>query len=133
MVLFKIGDLDITPFMVAGSYKVSRQPEYEEWKDGYSNERRGMKGWRLRGNFSLLFFDRKDYQDFLTTVENAVQPGGYLYATVYDNKTRNVMTTNMFFDYDPANIEPLIGFSGCEQINISVSSRSVIPMYINTT
>ena len=67
MVLFKVGDLDITPFIVAGSYAVSSQPEYDTWYDGNRTERRGIKRWKLKGSFNVKFMDANDYRSFLAS------------------------------------------------------------------
>ena len=123
MVLFQIGALDITPFIVVSSYSVSSQPEYETWYDGNCTERRGVKRVKLRGSFSLKFFSNKSYQDFLTAVETAKGDGDYLYATVYDNKKRTTKATNVYFDYEPANIEPVIGWADNEEIEITITER----------
>lgn len=118
--------LDITPFIVAGSYGVSTQPEYEEWTDGYHSLRRTIKGWKLRGSFNVKFFSLQDYNNFLDTVENNILNGGYVYATVYDTKTKQVFTTYVFIDYEPSNMAPLVGRSDNEEISITIIQRNVM-------
>lgn len=123
MVLFKIGDLDITPFIVLNTYTISSQPDYDTWKDGNSTERRSVKRIRLKGEFSVKFFNRTDYNNFLDTIETNKTTGDYIYVTVYDNKLKNIKTTNVFMDYEPANLEPSVGWSFNEEIEVKVTER----------
>ena len=118
--------LDITPFIVAGSYNVSTQPEYEEWTDGYHSLRRTIKGWKLRGSFNVKFFSLSNYNSFLDVIEANVLNGGYVYATVYDTKTKQVFTTYVFIDYDPANMAPLVGRSDNDETTITITQRNVM-------
>lgn len=125
MQLFKIGDLDVTPFIVLNSYEVSKQPEYVEWKDGNSTLRRGIKRWKLKGSFNVKFFNKSDYSSFLSAIETQLssQTGGYNYALVYDNKTRTNRNAYVFLDFEPPNVEPSIGTSFNEEITIDVTER----------
>lgn len=123
MILFQIGALDITPFIVVSSYAVSSQSEYETWYDGNNTERRAVKRFKLRGSFSVKFFNTSDYQSFLSAVETAKGDGDYLYATVYDNKKRTTKATNVYFDYEPTNVEPVIGWADNEEIEITITER----------
>ena len=123
MVLLKIGELDITPFIVLNTYEVSSQPEYNSWFDGNHVERRAVKRTRLKGSFSVKFFKAKDYQDFLSAIETNKTLGDYLEATVYDNKARNTVTTDVFLDYEPANVEPSVGWSFNDEIEVELTER----------
>lgn len=114
---------DVTPFIVLNTYEVSSQPDYEGWIDGYGHNRRNVKRRKLEGSFSVKFFNKKDYQDFLTAVESARVTGfDYIVANVYDNKTRAaVSTVNIYLDYELPNLEPSIGYSFNEEIDIDVT------------
>lgn len=118
--------LDITPFIIAGSYNVSTQPEYDEWVDGWRTLRRTIRGWKLRGSFKVKFFSLGDYNNFLDTIENNILNGGYVYATVYDTKTKQIFTTYVFIDYDPSNMAPLVGRSDNEEFDITITQRNVM-------
>lgn len=117
--------LDITPFIVLNTYAVSTQAVYAEWTDGNCYERRGIKRRKLEGSFSVKFFSAKDYQDFLSAIENNRVPGfDYIIANVYDNKKREVKEgAAVYLDYEPPNVEPAIGFSFNEEIEITVTER----------
>ena len=123
MVLFQIGALDITPFIVLNSYQVSSQPEYDTWYDGNRTERRGVKRIKLKGSFNVKFFSTQSYRDFLSAIETNKTSGDYVYVTVYDNKLRNVKTTNVFLDYEPVDNEPSIGWSFDEEMEIKITER----------
>ena len=113
---------DVTPFIVLNTYAVSSQPVYEDWEDGYCHARRAVRRRKLQGSFDVKFFNQKDYQDFLSTVESARVTGfDYIVANVYDNKSRTVHSTvNIYFDYEPANLEPSVGYSFNEEFSIDV-------------
>lgn len=117
--------LDITPFIVLNSYAVSNQPIYTEWTDGNGHERRAIKRRKLQGTFSVMFFKASDYRDFLSAIENSRVSGyDFIVANVYDNKTREVKEgINVYLDYEPMNVEPSIGFSFNEEIEITVTER----------
>ena len=124
MVLFQIGVLDITPFIVLGSYQVSNQIEYDTWYDGNRTERRGVKRHnKLKGTFNVKFFDTGDYQTFLSTVKTALSLSDSLEATVYDNKARNTKDTTVYFDFDPPTVEAALGTSENTEITITVTER----------
>ena len=124
-VLFQVGNLDITPFIVAPSYNVSLQPEYDTWYDGNRTERRGIKRWKRKGSFNVKFMDPANSQTFLSTLQEALTVQGYVEAIVYDNKTRSVTETAIpvFVDFEPPNIEPLAGREDNEEITIRITER----------
>lgn len=125
MVLFKIGELDITPFIVLNSYNISSQPEFDTWYDGNRLERRAIKRWKLKGSFEVKFFEQKDYQDFLHAIESQVElnSASYVRATVYDNKKRTTKEADVYIDYEPANLEPIAGHEDNEETEITITER----------
>lgn len=124
MVLFQVGQLDITPFIVLNSYKVSAQPLFESWTDGDCVERRGVKRRKLKGTFNVKFFSAKDFNDFLEAVEAARTSGDYITATVYDVKSRTISeNVTVFFDYEPPNVLPSAGLADTEEIEIKITQR----------
>lgn len=114
---------DITPMIVLNTYNVSKQSIYDEWTDGYCHERRGVKRKKLKGSFSVKFFNVSDYQNFLSKIESGKVDGfDYIVANVYDNKSRTVVNAaNVYVDYEPINVEPSIGFSFNEEIEIEIT------------
>lgn len=118
------GSLDVTPFIVLNSYEVSSQPVYDKWNDGNGHERRAIKRRRLEGSFSVKFFSPSDYQAFLAAIEGEKVTGfDYLSVIAYDNKSRTVNTIEAYLDYEPINVEPSIGWSFNEEIEIKVTER----------
>lgn len=118
------GSLDVTPFIVLNTYEVSSQPIFDKWNDGKGNERRAIKRRRLEGSFSVKFFNHSDYQAFLAAIEGERVTGfDYVPVNAYDNKTRTVKTINAYLDYEPLEIEPSIGWSFNEEIEIKVTER----------
>lgn len=118
------GSLDVTPFIVLNTYEVSSQPIFSKWNDGKGHERRAIKRRRLEGSFSVKFFNASDYQAFLTAIEGQRVTGfDYIPVIAYDNKSRSVKTINAYLDYEPIDVEPSIGWSFNEEIEIKVTER----------
>ena len=119
------GTFDVTPFIVLNSYEVSIQPVYKEWVDANGKYRKGVKRTQLKGSFNVKFFNQKDYNDFFNALENnKVQGTDYLTANVYDNKSRALLSSkSVYISYEPANVEPSVGWSFNEEISIEVEER----------
>lgn len=118
------GSLDVTPFIVLNSYGISSQPVYKKWSDGNGHDRRAVKRRRLEGSFSVKFFSPSDYHAFLAAIEGQrVEGTDYISVIAYDNKSRTVKTINAYIDYEPVNVEPSIGWSFNEEIEIKVTER----------
>ena len=124
-VLIQIGELNITPFIVLGTYAVSMQPEFDTWYDGNRTERRGIKRTKLKGTFSVQFFSLKDYNDFFDDIETNKTTGDYLTAAkVYDNKSRTEFeNVDVYMDYEPTNQAPAVGHDFSEPIEITLTAR----------
>lgn len=116
---------DVTPHIVLNSYNVSSQADYETWTDGNQHERRGVKRRKLKGSFSLMFFDRTAYTNFLNAIENGRETEfDYYTVNIYDNKARNYRSTvNVYLDFELPNVEPSIGYSFNEEIEVEVTER----------
>ena len=116
---------DATSFIVLNTYGISDQPDYQKWTDGNSHERRGLKRRRLKGSFSVKFFNQKDYQDFLSAIIKSRAEGfDYITVNIYDNKSREyIENVNMYFDFEPINVEPSIGWSFDEETEIEATER----------
>ena len=116
--------LDVTPFIVLNTYNVSSQPVFKNWNDGNGHERRAVKRRRLEGSFNVKFFSLSDYQAFLAAIEGQRVTGfDYLPVRAYDNKSRTVKTANVYLDYELPDVEPSIGWSFNEEIEINVKER----------
>lgn len=120
-----IESFDVTPFIVLNTYSISDQSECEKWTDGNGKERRGLIRRRLKGSFSVKFFNQKDYQDFLSAVIKSRDDGfDYLTVNAYDNKSRTYQEDiEAYFDFEPINVEPSIGWSFNEEIEIEFYER----------
>lgn len=128
MVLFKLKSsgettFDVTPFIVLNTYAVSTQPDFDTWYDGNRTERRGVKRQKLKGTFSIKFFDKKDYADFFTFLESNKTSADYIDATAYDVKKRTTKDSIFYIDYEPANLEPSTGFSFNDEIELTITER----------
>ena len=120
-----IVSFDVTPHIVLNTYSISDQPDYEKWTDGNGHERRGLLRRRLKGSFSVKFFEQSKYQDFLSAILSSRADGfDYITVNIYDNKSRTYNeNVNVYFDFEPINVEPSIGWSFNEEIEIEVNER----------
>ena len=116
--------LDVTPFIVLNTYNVSTQSVYEGWTDGKGQERRSVKRRKLQGSFSLRFFKAADYQSFLSAVESERATGfDYIAVNAYDNKLRAARAANVYLDFEVPDLEPSLGYSFNEDIEVTVTER----------
>lgn len=119
------GAFDVTPFIVLNTYEVSNQPVYKEWVDANGKFRKGVKRTQLKGSFSVKFFNPKDYADFFSALENNHNPNAdYITVNIYENKSRSLLVSkDVYVEWEPANVEPSIGWSFNDEIEINIEER----------
>lgn len=119
------GAFDVTPFIVLNTYEVSEQSVYKEWTDANGKFRKGVKRTQIKGSFDVKFFSQKDYADFMSALRDNHSPNeDYITVNLYENKSRTFLTSkDIYVEYEPANVEPSIGWSFNEEISITISER----------
>lgn len=121
--LLVINGHDYTTSIKAGSYKVSAQPDYEEWYDANRHRHIDIRREVIGGSMTMLFTDIKEYYQFLNDVQESTTPFGYLPVTVYLNKQNELRIGNFFLSYDPKDMIPFIGTSKDDGFELQITER----------
>lgn len=121
--LFKIGDNDYTRFITVPSYKVNRKKETVEWVDVTKTKHKETVTSKLQGDFSMFFDDVQELYDFLDDVENNTTMGNFIHAQLYDNKSRLLVESDYFIDFELKNDKPFYRVRAHDPFTITVEER----------
>lgn len=70
-----VSSIDISRYIVAGSYKVNTEDQYESWKDANMTEHRIVVATKVRGSFQVVLSNKRrdmTLSDFMTLWNSAV-------------------------------------------------------------
>ena len=118
--LFVVNGVDITRFITVPSYKVNEFSVSSEWTDANEVTHRDVIRKRVKGSFSVLFDNEKDYTDFLKLIDENTTPGDYIIATVFVNNKNRTMTKNFFIDMEPQNEIPFMGHRELDGFDVDI-------------
>lgn len=121
--LFKIGTIDFTRFITVPNYEVNQLPVYKEWTDAnHVSHHRKIRD-RVEGSLTLKFFTVEDYELFIRTVEENTTEDGYITATFYLNNKLRAYSGNFYFDFEPQNTLPFMGYKNYDGFELEISER----------
>ncbi|MCR5450697.1 MAG: hypothetical protein K6F23_15030 [Solobacterium sp.] len=98
IVLFKIGNTDLTDYLDIQGYNVNKTEEFSEWIDANYIHHRNVVRTRLSGRLKLGFKSTAAVTNFLNVLDSNVQPGNYYPASVFANNDNTLHTANVFLD-----------------------------------
>lgn len=126
MELFCIDGKDFTTRITVPTYAVNRTDVFEEWVDANHITHRDRTRGRIEGTFTLLFSDKKDFFDFIDTVNRCKDPGGCYIAPVslYVNN-ENIVEHDLqvFIEMELANSLPIMNIGENEGFEVTVTQR----------
>lgn len=70
-----VNDMDLTPYVVNGSYKINASDRYESWEDGNLIEHRIIVGSKVNGSFKIACGGELSLADFMANWSAAVDNG----------------------------------------------------------
>lgn len=70
-----VNDMDLTPYVVNGSYKINASDRYESWEDGNLIEHRIIVGSKVSGSFKIACGGELSLADFMANWSAAVDNG----------------------------------------------------------
>lgn len=125
MQLFVVANKDFTRHIKVPSYKVNDDDVYEEWEDSNYNTRREVTRTRVSGDFTLLYDDIYELDDFFDTINTlkANSDSGAIEMTVYCNNTHSVKTVTAFIKYEPANEKPLFSREKVSGFSVTIKEQ----------
>ena len=121
--LFMLNGVDYTSHIKVPSYSVNKEDEYEEWKDANYRNRKEFLRSRVSGSFTMHFTDPNEYLEFLASLNELKEADGTTLASLYSNKTDEVVTSKYFFTYTPANEMPYMGIKSTSGLSITVEEQ----------
>lgn len=125
MQLFVVDNKDFTMHIKVPSYKVNDEDIYEEWEDSDYNTHRDITRTRVSGDFTLLYDDVDELDDFFDTINTLKESSdnGAIEMTVYCNNTHSVKTITAFIKYEPANEKPFFGKEKVSGFSVTIKEQ----------
>ena len=118
------GVMDLTEYITVPSYKVNLIDGYDEWTDNNKVTHRDIVSRKAQGSFSVKFETLEEFQSFILVMKNYKKQNGAYDCTVFCNNALTTINTEMFIDFDAANIMPYIGAKDYDAIELTVSQRT---------
>ena len=122
MELLIIGGKDFTKHIKVPSYKVNKEPVYEEWEDANYLKHREVTRHRIKGDFTMLFDEIDDLNEFYTTVNTLREQytSEIIPVTVYVNNYNIQAVINTALEFTPANEKPYFGRQNISGFTVKV-------------
>lgn len=117
------GTMDITSLIVVPSYRVNLEDVYEEWTDSNKLTHRDITAKKAKGNFEITFQNVDQYQAFMMHLRNNKKQNGSYDCSVYLNNMLEAINTEMYIDFAPENVMPIIGVKEYKHIEVTVEQR----------
>ena len=101
MAIFKVGNIDYSNRVIAGSYNVQTKPVYSSWYDADEVEHRRPSRQRTEGTFDMFFKTIAEYNAFVSQVATVQLSDLTVQCTVNSNTTNTEVTSYFFVDFSP--------------------------------
>jgi hypothetical protein len=103
MAIFKVGNIDYSNRVIAGSYNVQSKPVYTSWNDadGVEHRRLARATKRTEGTFDMFFKSIDDYNAFVSQDDTVQLPDLTVPCTVKSNTTNAEVVSFFFVDFSP--------------------------------
>lgn len=118
------GVMDLTNYIVVPSYQVNLLDGYDEWTDNNKVLHRDIVSKKASGSFQVKFETLEQFQTFMIVMKDYKKQNGAYDCTVFCNNTLSTYNTEMFIDFEAANVMPYIGAKDYDAIEITVEQRS---------
>lgn len=107
--LLVIGMHDYTRFIKMPTYTVNDVDQYNEWTDANGGYHRDVYRSSAQGTFTLLFEDTRDFENFMTDINNGRLTDGTIMLLIYLNNKMAQKKSYFYVDMTPANELPYMG------------------------
>ena len=115
---------DYTQNITVPSYKVNEFDESDDWEDGNKKKHKYIVRTRIKGSFTMKFFDILTFNDFFETINSSkIQTGdnsGAVLITAYIQNKNITKSFYAFIDADPADTLPLMGSADYEGFEVQI-------------
>lgn len=100
-VMFKIGEVDYSQRVIAGTYQVQNVDLYVAWTDGNYVEHRHKTREQMQGTFDMYFLNIEEYKAFAANVNACKKADLSVPCVVFDNMTDAEKTCDCFIEFTP--------------------------------
>jgi len=103
MAVFKIGNVDFSGHVIAGTYSIKNVDVFATWDDGDGRTHKKLKRTQMRGSFEMFFKTMEDYESFVDAIESGktASSSAFVEATLTDNYSNDDISSNYYFDFSP--------------------------------
>lgn len=123
MELFVIGDNNYTSNITVPSYNVNKKNVVTEWTDVTKTKHQDVIRTCIEGDFEMLFDTLEELDAFLDDVENNTTTGNYIHASFYDNKTRQLVESDYFIEFELPNDRPFYRIKAHDPFQVKIEER----------
>ena len=125
MNLLVIANHNFTQHIKVPSWKVNKEPKYEEWTDANYLTHREITRYQVNGTFTLVYDDISDFWEFFDLVESikASNPLGVVAMRVYLNNTGTTETINAFITYTLPNEKPHMNIGQLAEFEVTIKEQ----------
>ena len=123
MELFILNGHNYTSNITVPSYKVNKGKETVEWTDVTRTKHKEIVRTKMEGNFSMLFETVEELDNFIDDIENNITTGNFIHAFFYDNKSRKLVESDYFIDFELQNDRPFYGVKAIDPISVTIEER----------
>lgn len=124
MALIIINGNDISARIASGSYQINESDVYASWTDANGIPHRDVLRQSVSGSFDILFRTKKEYDEFVSHIEESKQPGGYCLCLVAVNNTNKMVRGNFFIDFAPKRSIKKNGIHMMDMFAVKISERN---------
>lgn len=125
--LFKIGEVDWTPYLTVPDYSVNDIPVYDEWTDANKTKHRDLACSKLNGTFTVKCPSLTVLDTLLDSLDGAKDQYGCFYtiSSIWCNNTRTAKTNvKCYIDMeDMSNEIPIMGLTDQSGFEITIEER----------
>ncbi len=100
MKLITINQNDYSKYVLAGTYQINSNDEYEEWQDGWFVTHRIVIRKRISGSIRIKFKSFEEYQAFIADLDAVRAVDGSCLIGLYVNNTGETAAVNAFIRND---------------------------------
>lgn len=117
-----VNNMDLTPYIVSGSYKINADDRYESWEDGNLIEHRIIVGSKVSGSFEIGCGGELSLDDFMSNWSAAVN-NGVLTIGIYITNRDVFDTIECYFEIDSKSHIPTAGGKWIDVLSIKIKER----------
>ena len=119
-----VSTFNVTPFIMAPTYKVDDAPLGESWQDSNWLTHAEVVRHKAKGTCTVWFDNISDFESFTDFIETHKGSDEYIKATLYLNKKHAMKTDiDVLIDWQPVNDLPFYGRKQHDGYELTIEER----------